>query len=282
MSDVKTTIETITPSRAKTMLHDNPSNRRIDARSVANLVRDLERGRWQFNGDAIRFDEHGALIDGQHRLKACVTADVSIKTIVLRGLPNDVRKTIDSGAKRTTGSRFQMEGIKNANATAAAIAVLFQIAHQDTGAFCTPGEALEVLEKHPCIPVSVSFCYQAFPGIGSRLAALHYIGGYIGEREIADRFIDVWASGSPSYQGDAAHSARERLIRTRGTTGQLTSQNIARIVLHSFNLFRARKSVRAVKAPDHYLIRGWDAGTLFDPSFAPSVSNLRTAEREYL
>ncbi len=276
MPDVKTTIETISPMRAAEMLTDNVLNRKLSSPDVVKIVRDLKAGRWQFNGDAIRFDVQGFLLDGQHRLKACVASGVSIKTIVLRGLPSEVRRTIDSGSKRTIGQRLQMDGVINANATGACITTMCQIAQRNIALVITPGEAEEVLAKHPDLTKSVMLCRRAFPLINSRLAALHYIGRYIGQREMADDFISVWRFGIPTYPGDAAHNAREKIMRTRGTSGALTPVNMARLVLHAFNLFLARKPVKSIRAPDDYLVAGWRGIDLF----APSPRGLESASME--
>ena len=266
MTDVKTTIETITPEQAEKMLEKNAKNRTLKPKYVAKIVRDLTAGSWQFNGDCIRFDAEGWLIDGQHRLWACVKSGVSIRTIVVRGLPNSVRRTIDSGAKRTVGQRFQMDDVANANSTAACINIMFQIANRLDYGTMTSSEADDALVKHPGIAHSVTHCRRAFPLLNSRLAALHYIGRYIGQPDKADDFIDVWQTGIPSYNGDAAHAARERILRSRGTSNALAPTVMSRMVLHSFNLFLARRSVKAIKLPDYYLIRGWHPEALFSPA----------------
>ncbi len=266
MNDVKTTIAIITPAQAAKMLEKNAKNRSLRPRRVAEIVRDILAGHWQFNGDAIRFDAEGWLIDGQHRLWACVKSGISIKTIVVRGLPNSVRRTIDSGAKRTIGDRFQIDNVMNANATAASLSIMFQIANRLDYGTMTSSEADTALGKHPGLALSVTTCRGAFPMLNSRLAALHYIGRYIGQPARADDFINVWQTGIPCYQGDAAHAARERILRSRGTSNALAPTVMSRMVLHSFNLFLARRSVKAIKLPDYYLIRGWDIEALFDPA----------------
>ena len=266
MTDVKTTIATITPEQAAKMLEKNAQNRTLKPKRVASIVRDLNAGRWQFNGDCIRFDPEGWLIDGQHRLWACVNSGVSIRTIVVRGLSNSVRRTIDSGAKRTIGDRFQMDGVPNYNAVGAAINILFQIANRDNRGVMTPTEADDVLKIHPGIVGSVTHCSRVFPLINPRLGALHYIGRYIGHAPLADDFIDVWRTGIPSYKGDAAHVAREKILRMRGTVNVIATAVMSRMVLQSFNLFLAQKSVKSIRIPDHYLIRGWHLESLFSPA----------------
>ncbi|MCH8965977.1 MAG: hypothetical protein IIB58_13530, partial [Planctomycetes bacterium] len=262
---IYTELVEITPAMAAEWLQ-NVDNRRLRKSRVKRYARDMKAGLWRLHHQGIAFACDGSLIDGQHRLWACVKSGVSIRTIVVRGLPNSVRRTIDSGAKRTVGQRFQMDDVANANSTAACINIMFQIANRLDYGTMTSSEADDALVKHPGIAHSVTHCRRAFPLLNSRLAALHYIGRYIGQPDKADDFIDVWQTGIPSYNGDAAHAARERILRSRGTSNALAPTVMSRMVLHSFNLFLARRSVKAIKLPDYYLIRGWHPEALFSPA----------------
>ena len=64
--------------------------------------------------DTIRrqFDENGGILDGQHRLQACVLSGVPFQTIVMSGVPRDTFDTLDCGRARTTSQVLQMEGVK--------------------------------------------------------------------------------------------------------------------------------------------------------------------------
>ena len=58
---------------------------------------DMKAGRWQLNGEAIKFDKNGHLLNGQHRLHAVVRADTTIQMLVISGLDPETRTTMDSG-----------------------------------------------------------------------------------------------------------------------------------------------------------------------------------------
>ena len=58
----------ITPEMAQRYLERNTHNRRLSERSVRELVTAIKNDEWQVNGEAIKVDEEGNLIDGQHRL----------------------------------------------------------------------------------------------------------------------------------------------------------------------------------------------------------------------
>lgn len=84
---ITATMEFITPRLAKEYLEKNTSNyRKLSHTTVWQYANDIENGRWQENGEAIKFDEEGTLVDGQHRLKAIVMANVPACMMVVRGV----------------------------------------------------------------------------------------------------------------------------------------------------------------------------------------------------
>lgn len=257
MTDVQ--IVTMTPEWAAGLLQNNPENRNIRPTHVKLLAQDMQRGDWQFNGDAIRVNGDGSLIDGQHRLSACVKSGVPFQTIFITGLPNDVRRTIDGGARRTNGDRLSMRGVANANTLASSLRFLAAIAGGTLTAstHLTPSEADRIFSAHPGISHSVTTARSAFPGIGSLLSAVHYIGGYIGSENAADEFVEVWRSGVPAYKGDPAHMLRERVIRTASTGDKITSRSMQPLMIGAWRNFQSRTSVSRVLPARDLRIPGW-------------------------
>lgn len=62
---------------------------------------EMREGSWMFNGDTIRFDTEGNLLDGQHRLAAIRESGIPQDYIVVEGLDPKCSKTIDIGFKRS-------------------------------------------------------------------------------------------------------------------------------------------------------------------------------------
>ena len=93
--------EIITPEVARAYLESNTRNRPVFVARVAEYATAMRNGKWVLNGDTLRFDASGRLIDGQHRLHACVQAGTQCCTYVLRGI-DDARAflTIDVGKVR--------------------------------------------------------------------------------------------------------------------------------------------------------------------------------------
>lgn len=111
---------TVTPAMAAQWLENNPSNRPISRVVTGRYAAAIRRGDWVFNGDSIRFDADGQLLDGQHRLRAVIDADTAITTGVVRGLAPETQQTMDQGMRRTFAQVLQMRGFGNA-ATLAAV-----------------------------------------------------------------------------------------------------------------------------------------------------------------
>jgi hypothetical protein len=94
----------VTPELAKQWLEANTHNRPLSEELVIAYMVDMLDGRWQYNGDAIRFDHTGRLIDGQHRLHACIEAGVPFETDSSRAGPlmPSARSTSGGCARQAT------------------------------------------------------------------------------------------------------------------------------------------------------------------------------------
>ena len=89
-------VKTITPSYARKLLNNNPSNRLIRARAVESMARDISNGKWQLTGESIKISSDGSLIDGQHRLSAVIKADTPIQCLVCYQVDLESMTVIDS------------------------------------------------------------------------------------------------------------------------------------------------------------------------------------------
>lgn len=114
-------VETITPELAEEMLKRNTHNRPISNPYVTKLSKEMASGNWQLNGQSINFTTTGVLLDGQHRLKACIKAGVPFTTVVAGGFSEDTFKTTDCGRGRNLG---QLIGVEEKAYYQAASAVL--------------------------------------------------------------------------------------------------------------------------------------------------------------
>lgn len=126
----------ITPEQAKTMLAWNKNNRSLKSTLVERLARDMQAGQWQYTGEPIIFS-NDRLLDGQHRLHACVDANLPFVSNVTFGVDDAAWSYIDCGVARSPGDVFKMHGVANANDMAAATKLIYsyeqELMHEHSG-----------------------------------------------------------------------------------------------------------------------------------------------------
>lgn len=114
--------EIITPKMAKDLLKHNINNRVTSETHVAFLADMMKRGQWKKHAQSVQFtgtpEDPKRCIDGQHRLKAIIKANVPIYLTLAFNVPEDAADTIDNGKRRTNGDHvlFGVPGLKPAAA----------------------------------------------------------------------------------------------------------------------------------------------------------------------
>lgn len=121
----------VDPEMALRVLAKNTRNRPISELHVQRLMGEMLSGRWQYNGEAIKWSVDDVLLDGQHRLTALSRLHKdfpAIPFLVVRGLPTGVQDTMDQGRVRSAGDQLSIDGLVGANGKdfAAAIRVYIQ------------------------------------------------------------------------------------------------------------------------------------------------------------
>lgn len=91
---------TVTPDQASQWLEKTAKNRKISQRRVGLYAAAMRRGDWLLTNQGIAIDEFGALIDGQHRLRAIVEAQTPVDLLVIHAAPNKSQLVLDQGLKR--------------------------------------------------------------------------------------------------------------------------------------------------------------------------------------
>lgn len=207
-------LEKVTPRKAAEWLKRNINNRPLSEAFVNRLAGAMTAGQWQVNGDPIRFDEGGSLIDGQHRLTAVIKSGVTIDAWVLRGLGLDAFDTIDRGHVRTNGDVLARRGEKHYNVVASCSAIWFRyfsggtIEGGSVGWTPRPDQLDQILNEHgdiirraadfavknktPYLPASeTAFCFAITSYIWGTKKAAEFWGPVL--------TADGLKSGTPAY-----------------------------------------------------------------------------------
>ena len=236
--------ERITPDIAVQLLATNENNRHLRHGHIESMARDMVTGQFPVTGEAVKIAEDGTLLDGQHRLLACVLANATIETLVVRGLPREVMEVIDSGSKRTLADRLAWRGEKSVHALAAATAWCWRY---DCGAlrsprpYATHTESLQWIDENPGIHHSVVVGQTAAKRVRTTptpLIAAHYLTSRV-SLEDADAFMDKLTSGLGYIEGDGVFLFRrwcENQMGSRDVPGNLV---IFCVLLKAMNQWRA-------------------------------------------
>jgi len=113
---IESSIKYITPDIARLLLKNNATNRAVRKNRVQSYANLMRNGYFQTTHQGIAISETGKLLDGQHRLLACIQVNKPIAIMVTTGLNEDVFKNIDCGAMRSISDRTKLDK-KKAEAT---------------------------------------------------------------------------------------------------------------------------------------------------------------------
>jgi len=242
---------TVTPDKAKQWLELNTRNRPLNEKLVAIYASDMKAGRWQYNGDAIRFDYNGNLIDGQHRLKACVESGVPFTTDVIGGLEPKAIQTIDIGCVRNASHIAHMYGVKNAT-NACAIAKLYLI-HKKNGLGSinypekrpSKTEIVEAAIKIPGIQDAILRAAQVGSKIASpRILGVCYLIFSEQNRVAADRFFNDLAYGTNLRSDSPVYLLRERLLANNRSKYKIPEIEILALFFKAWAAYRDGRPMR--------------------------------------
>lgn len=259
-------VEIVTPEIATKWLEQNTSNRNIVQATVERYARDMKAGRWHLTGEPIQFGISGRLLNGQHRLWACIFSDTTFETVVVRGIVNEdeVVDVIDTGTKRTLGGAFQIHGEKDANLLASVVTLCWRY---DTNTLTsrtglTHEEGLEYLRENPGIRESLVIARAAYTSMRAQptaAAAAYYLNARV-DQERAEEFWRLVATGEGLTQGSPILAFRRWVTLTLAKREKPRAETVLSFAMKAMNQWRAGKTVRllSVKA-DEYVPEVWKA-----------------------
>ena len=101
---------TITPEMAEKMLEKNIANRKVNQANVNRIAADMTTGNYKVNGETIKISSAGEIIDGQHRLLACVKSGMPFDTYIVYNVEREAVGTIDMGKGRSVADSLNVMG----------------------------------------------------------------------------------------------------------------------------------------------------------------------------
>lgn len=244
-AQLKSKLTTITPKMATQWLEKNEKNRKPRKPLIDRISEDIVRGAWEITGEAIVFDSNGALIDGQHRLLACIQSGKPIQSMVVRGVAPRARIKMDTGEKRQAHDVLKMEGVGGTSSTtcmasaARTIMALQRLETEDPdytsvhyihGKGYVPSDTiLNFVRKNEdemihCVDAVYKGDARLVARPPSLFAALYFHMRGKNERE-ADAFFGAFFSGEGLKRGDPTLTLRNRLVADMGDRNTYTKNS---------------------------------------------------------
>lgn len=252
---MKAEVVTITPELAQRLLDANPRNRAVKNNNLKRVVSDMKTGAWKVNGDTIRVDTDGYLLDGQHRLLAVVASGVSYEGILVTGLAPEVFDTIDQGVKRTPGDILTTHGVKNASAVGSALPLVAEYLSGgrdfETAATRYRSRLRQLYDEHS----GVSDSFRAATMIGTLapqriVVALHYLFSMVSPSK-ADDFFKAVSTGENMTAGDPPLVLRNRLVDNLGAKAKLQRWYIMALFIKAWNAYSIGARMKFVRHSEY-------------------------------
>jgi hypothetical protein len=252
-------VVTIQPDEAAYMLQEwNTRNRHHSQKSESDLVRAIKDGRWRDNGEAIIFGSDGRLLNGQHRLRACVLTGVPIPASVSFGVDPDAFDTIDRGRRRNLGDDLSIVGEKNAGALAAALGVLWfddEDRIEKLGRNASPplDVAQRLLEDHPAIRESVAWAstHKHEIALEPRLIAYCHYRFSLSDANAAAKFFRDLVEGADLKVGDPVLRLRDMLKENKTNKVRPNPSSLLESVVKAWNARRSGKTISRKNLEEH-------------------------------
>lgn len=222
---IEAKVQTITPKMATHWLENTTLQRPISQKHVEWLAAQMKAGTFAVNGESIVLNGDKVL-DGQHRLWACVEANVPFKSLVVEGVDEDSFATIDTGRTRSGGDIVAIvSGDRNmatATRSAASAAIKVCMSVDGTGRLNTARyreinntHVAEFLGKHPVFVVlteKIRSLFKRNHGFTvSHFVALTFLVSK-GFPDVLETFVEPCVSGADLVRDSAAYALREKCL----------------------------------------------------------------------
>jgi len=250
----------ITPHIAEHWLRVNINNRSLNNAHVLFLAQQMNDGTWsELNGDTIRFDINGNLLDGQHRLNAVIKSGKTFKFLVVFGLPVEYFKTMDTGKVRGAADVLGIEGYKYA--TIAASICRFMIRwynkpskavqrSQNATSRVTNQMVSDFAKKNYEKLISYTKTAAHYQNIGDRLMSPTWVGCLLwmfsekDERE-AESFMYKLCTGANVKHKSLLFKLRKKLIESKSSPNKRLTQTAQfAYVIKTWNADRTGKDLK--------------------------------------
>ena len=249
---------TITPELARDILKGNTKNRPLNNTTVVDYACQMEKGLWKLNGEPIIVSTTGGLLDGQHRLEACVLSNTPFQSIVIYNVDDTAFSTIDTGRVRTASDIFSINGITNSHQAASVVSAYFTLKSSQSSFVRNAGirrikiskqELLDFYEKNSSL-VSLAVSLSAKCIKKMRILTQSQIGAYAlylaidkkhPFKKVSDFFLELF--GFNDVTNKSIETLREALVRCALKQSLITPSTKNIYVIKTWNAYLTNKKI---------------------------------------
>jgi hypothetical protein len=242
-------------------------NRPIRSSKIIRYSSEMAAKNWLPNGESIKFGQSGKLLDGYHRLTACIKSQSRFTTDVRFGVPDYTYRTMDTGAIRGGSDVLAIAGFTRSSVRASATRwhMILTSGHPNDRNIVTPSNE-DIIKEHKLLNSDLYFIEamrnadslyrksKLFP-LGSMTAMLFIYG------KENPKGVNEFVADAVSNKGDAEKLYKQlRAIADMNLGRVHENTRNARVILTLNAYYTGVKLPRGARSPD------WDSETPF-PTF---------------
>ena len=265
---------TITPEIATKYVSDI-NIRRLNNRVVEEYADDMKNGRWEFGSSVIHISSEGKLINGQHRMWACITSGCDFKTWVCFDVKKEAENTIDIGYTRRVADIVKVDQATEVSTLAKCI-LATKIGDQNLGIWSflngrirSSGKTNIQVSKTAQIAETKEHGdeYLEYVRSGQRMRMVFrkgssatygyfiWLAKWLGKDDRIDEYVEEFCDKSNSeYPVRAPSNARQAIYdRICKPNIKLTREWILAVLLYSYDKFLEEKTVKSFSKAENAL-----------------------------
>lgn len=225
---------------------------------VEKYARDMKAGKWHRNGESVKISWKDTIVDGQHRLHACVQAGVPFWSVVVTGVEPEAQDTVDTGLPRRLSDQLAIGNEKNAAVLASVTRWSLRWLHGMRGGGGASGyqptqtEMLDYLDADPRLRMAAAYGARArveFKAVRATVYAMAWMLLHGADWAAAEVFLERVLDGAGLPAGHPVLVLRSRMVNAKLSGERLTEHEQLALVCLAWNAFRADKTISILKLP---------------------------------
>lgn len=259
----------VTPTIAADWLEKHNTHNRDESQNRVDIyARDMEQGRWQFNGESIQFDIHGTLMNGQHRLRAIMQSGQAQKFNIVTGVDSASQITMDQGTRRTPAEQMAVADIKVDGTTASAIRIYMRwyagrLFGDVVANKVSTTEIVEWAQSNPQVienirNIRAQLGNKRIVGVTPALTLAIALRFHTIDHEDADEFFHQLKTMEDVPAKSPVSALWKKLDRARDSRIRYTERDLIAFFVVAWNAFREQRPLQLIQRPPG---NGWTRET---------------------